>query len=167
MSIQSEIERLSGAKQDLVDWLLDHDVEVSFNAKLDELVSLLADVSTDSGEEKDFVHVEVKHGSNTLISKTVTPPGSSASGTLVLQGAGYEVPTDSLMVVYASATSGGTAKLQAYIDVAVTGDVTYETVYQTVSNSSAVKPVYIAAVKVGSRDGTITFTRKTSSGSIM
>ena len=108
MSIQSEIERLSGAKQDLADWLLDHDVEVSFNAKLDELVSLLADVSTDSGEEKDFVHVEVKHGSNTLISKTVTPPGSSASGTLVLQGAGYEVPTDSLMVVYASATSGGT-----------------------------------------------------------
>ena len=91
MSIQSEIERLSSAKQDLVDWLLDHDVEVSFNAKLDELVSLLADVSTDSGEEKDFVHVEVKHGSNTLISKTVTPPGSSASGTLVLQGAGYEV----------------------------------------------------------------------------
>lgn len=167
MSIQSEIERLSGAKQDLADWLLDHDVEVSFNAKLDELVGLLADVSTDSGEEKDFVHVEVKYGSNTLISKTVTPPGSSASGTLVLQGAGYEVPADSLMVVYASATSGGTAKLQAYIDVTITGDITYETVYQTVSNSSAVKPVYIAAVKVGTQGGTITFTRKTSSGSIM
>ena len=167
MSIQSEIERISGAKQDLVDWLLDHDVEVSFNAKLDEIVSLLADVSTGGSEEKNLVLVEVKYGSNTLISKTITPPGSSASGTPVLQGAGYEVPANSLMVVYASATSGGTAKLQAYIDVTITGDITYETVYQTVSNSSAVKPVYIAAVKVGSRDGTITFTRKTSSGSIM
>ena len=67
MSIQSEIERISGAKQDLVDWLLDHDVEVSFNAKLDEIVSLLADVSTVGSEEKNLVLVEVKYGSNTLI----------------------------------------------------------------------------------------------------
>ena len=35
MSIQTEIARISGAKQSLADWLLDHDVEVSFNAKLD------------------------------------------------------------------------------------------------------------------------------------
>ncbi len=167
MSIQTEIARISGAKQSLADWLLDHDVEVSFNAKLDELVELLDDVPT-GGDTGVLVPVDsVRSASTVSFAKVVTPPGSSDSTETIPNGTRYFVPAKSLMVVYAFAGTGGSSKQQATVTATGTSDIQTDTVYQVASTSLAVKPVLVCAVSVGETGGTVTFTKRTSSGEIM
>lgn len=167
MSIQTEIERIADAKQSLANWLLEHDVEVSFSARLDELVELLADVPTGSSETQ-LVPVDVlRSGTTVSFGSTITPPGTDSNTEQLTNGTRYYVPTNSLMLVYAYAGTGGSTNKQAYISAAVTGDVESTTAYRVASTSLSVKPILVCGVRVGTTGGTITFSKKTSSNDVM
>ena len=167
MSIQTEIERISDAKQSLADWLLNHDVEVSFSARLDELVELLDDVPT-GGSGTQLVQVDVRRAATTVTIGTVmTPPGSDTNVETLSNGTRYNVPENSLVLVYAYSSTGGSSSKQAFINATATGDLQPSTVYRVASTSSSVKPILVCGVKVGTNGGTVTLTRKTASGEVM
>ena len=166
MSIQIEIARLLAAKQNLSDWLVEHDVRVSNNAKLNELVNLLDTVSTGGSSSTPLVPVDVLYTVTSSVVKTVLPKGSQAGDTLTLMGNSYLCPANSLLVVYGTC-NGGTTSTQAYPTITVTGDLDFEPVYYTASNAALNKPIGIFAIHIGEVGGTVTLTRKTSSGAIM
>ena len=163
MSIQTEIERIIDAKQSLSDWLLNHDVQVSFDAKLGELVSLLDDVHTGG----TLAPVEVTHSSGIVLKSIVTPPGSEGEPEELEDGNRYMVPANSLVVVYAIATSGGTASRTVSVGANASGDVSFESVYRISSTDLATKPILIGAIRVGENGGAVNFVKKASGGSVV
>lgn len=165
MSIQTEINRLASAKSALSSWLLEHDVRISLNAKLNELVGLLDTVST--GDKKDvLVPVTVNCAVTALISKTVLPVGAKENSLLGSTSSSYRCPANSMLVLYGTC-NGGTSTAQAYPTVNVTGDLTSEVVYYTASSSSSTRPMGIFVIHVGTEGGAVTFTRATSKNAIM
>ena len=166
MSIQAEIERITSAKQSLSEWLANHDVRVSINAKLNELVELLDTASSGKIEVTTQVLVTITSGVNALILKTVLPDGTVERPSTTLGGAMYICPANSLIVLYGNC-SGGSTLQQAYPTVTVTEGMTVDTIYYTGSNLSSERPIGIFVVHVGTKGGTITFSRTTTKNSVV
>lgn len=167
MSIQTEINRIGAAKQNLMRWLSEHKIALNINATIDELVALLDMVSTESSAETSLVPVKISGSAlNTTIVSTVVPKSAKESALASTTSRSYLCPANSLVVLYCTCT-GGTATTTAYPGVAVSGDVQAETVYVTYSNASTTKPMAIYAIHVGAAGGTVTLARKTSSGVVM
>lgn len=166
MSIKTEIERIESAKQGLSEWLSNHDVRVSFNAKLNELVELLDSANMGSIPATPLVPVEVVSGLNTTIHQLYIPKGTMTVAADSLTGSNYRCTANAMLVLYGTC-GGGSTNQQAYPTVTVDGDMTVETVYYTGSTSSATRPMGIFVIHVGTKGGTVTFTRAVSKNAII
>lgn len=166
MSIQAEIARIVSAKQDLADWLVDHNVRVSIDTNLNELVDLLDSASIGGSSEAALVPVSVSASTTATISKTITPKGTMVGASTSPTNSLYRCPANSMLVLYGTC-NGGSSTTQAYPTVNLTGDLTSETVYYTGSNSTSTRPMGIFVVHIGTEGGTVTFTRATSKNAVI
>lgn len=126
MSIETEITRLVGAKQELANWLASQGVTIPNGALLGDLVALLANIPA-GGSSTESATVTVTLDANVTLSAVhqfsngiVTADSTSAGS--------YTCPVGSLLVL-AVTVSGGTIRLNATPVITTTGALVSSTAY--------------------------------------
>lgn len=162
MSIETEITRLVGAKQELASWLVSQGVTIPNGALLGDLVALLANL-TAGGSSTGSAAVTVTLNTNVTLSSVYQFSNGIVTADSTSAGS-YTCPVGSLLVL-AVTVSGGTIRLNATPVITTTGALVSSTAYVSSSSSSLVKGVGVFLVVVKG-DGSVTITRKTGTGTI-
>lgn len=161
MSIEVEIARLAEAKDGLATWLSSQGFEIQEDALLNDLVNLLDGTALGSDITR-VATVTITSG----IGVTLSSIRLFFKGEITTQtGTSLICPVGSLMII-AVQTTGGNTQTNASPTISVTGDLTTQTAYLYASNSTSLKGVGVFLIAVNGA-GSITLTRRTSTGAIM
>ena len=162
MSIETEITRLVGAKQELANWLASQGVTIPNGALLGDLVALLSKIST--GGLSQAARIDVTKG----VGVTATSCYLFSCGTLTgVSSSASTIPcaVGDLVILSVSVT-GGSAKLYATPKISVSGGLEASTAYLFSSSSMSANGAGVFLVVING-SGSISLSRHTGSGEIM